>query len=285
MAAGNMAHEKMELQGALKLIPRLYQAGVTGVSFTAGEPLLYQEDIGELLKRCRELGMFTRVVTNGFWASDRQRTRTVLSFLKHCGLNQLRLSFSRWHQCHVEHENILRAAQGCNDLGIDYFISFITDHTSDDDAYEDYLRGNELNYFPESLIYSGRAGNLKKSPLSGDFTPHCCHMNPYIAPDYTMFGCCDGGVHFTATDFFSLGTLIDTSVEELLLRYDQNPLYRCIREIGISRLALNTDMRTRDIVTYRKCDLCRKLFNSHDTVDLLRRLIAEGTVPLKTCSR
>lgn len=267
VAAGDTpATQKMELSKAREIIRDMAMAGVTGVSFTAGEPFIYYDDILELVDLCHEKSMYTRIVTNSFWAKTPERTALLLGGLKQNGLSQLRLSYSRWHQQHVPQQNVLHAAEGCMQAGIDYFISFVTDFSEEDDPLEHYLRDHKLKFFPEPVIYAGRAEAISRRKILTDYQKNRCQMNPYLAPDLSMYACCDAGSHFDTTNFFFLGNLEDHAIEELFKKSESTPLYTCIRSMGITALASFAGMKARDIVTYRKCELCKKLFDVPETL-------------------
>ena len=71
VAAGEkLASSKMELNEAKQSIKKLAAAGVTGISFTAGEPTIYYSDLLELLELCATHNIYTRVVTNSLWATN-----------------------------------------------------------------------------------------------------------------------------------------------------------------------------------------------------------------------
>lgn len=255
-------NKKMELGRAKEIIREMAVAGVSGISFTAGEPFIYFEDLLELVSLCRELNIYTRIVTNSYWAKTPEAAEQRLEQLKECGLSQLRMSYSRWHQEHVPRGNILNAARSCHKKGIDYFVSFVTDFSEKDDGYEQYLRDNNLKFFPEPVIYAGRAGSFGRTTIFTDYQQNCCAMNPYLAPDYNMYACCDAGSHFTKTNFFLLGNLRDQTMEQLFSKSETHPLYNCIRSMGISSIASYAGVSAREIVTYRKCELCKRLFDS-----------------------
>ena len=275
------AIKKMGLAKAKEIIREMAIAGVTGVSFTAGEPFIYYDDLLELVSICREKNIYTRIVSNSFWAKTPEKTEQLLGGLKQCGLSQLRLSYSRWHQQHVPRQNVLHAAHGCMKAGIDYFISFVTDLSEEDDAYEQFLRDHKLKFFPEPVIYAGRANTFVRKQIFTDYQDNRCAMNPYLAPDLSMYACCDAGSHFNTTKFFLLGNLLDHSIAELFSKSETNPLYTCIRSMGITAIASFAGMRARDIVTYRKCELCKKLFDSPQTLKILQ----DAGMELKKWSR
>ena len=267
---------KMELAQAREIIVAMAAAQVQGISFTAGEPLLYLDDISELIGLCREYGIYTRVVTNAFWAKTPEGADRTIVQLKEHGLSQLRMSYSRWHQKNIARRNILNAAESCKRNGLEYFISFVTDFSEEDDGFEEYLRKHTLRFFPEPVIFSGRAAAFDRLPIRTDYQANCCPMNPYLAPNLDMYACCDAGSHFTKTNFFHLGNLKDRSVEQLFQKSETNSLYNHIRTMGISAIASFSGFRARDIIQYRKCELCEKLFNSPDMLEMLEQEADSG---------
>ena len=265
------ASERMEIARAREIIREMAAADVTGISFTAGEPFIYFDDLLELVSLCREKKMYVRIVTNSSWAKTPEETEDLLRLLKQSGLSQLRLSYSRWHQQYVPRGNVLNAARGCLATGLDYFISFVTDFSTQDDSYEHYLRDNALKFFPEPLIYAGRADSLEQKTIRTDYQENRCAMNPYLAPDLSMYACCDAGSHFNTTDFFLLGNLRDHSIQQLFTKTETDPLYTCIRSMGITAIASFAGITAREIITYRKCELCKKLFDSPEMLKTLRK--------------
>ncbi|AGF78032.1 radical SAM superfamily enzyme [Desulfocapsa sulfexigens DSM 10523] len=269
-------NEKMKLCRAKEIIAELAAAGVRGISFTAGEPLLYLDDIAELVSLCREYEIYTRVVTNSFWAKSADLADSYTLLLKESGLSQLRLSYSRWHQKNVPRHHIVNAAESCQKAGLDYFVSFVTDFSEDDDGYEQYLREQKLLFFPEPVIFSGRAQSFERSALRTDYQENCCSMNPYLAPSLDMYACCDAGSHFTRTNFFHLGNLKDNTIEEMFRKSEGNSLYNHIRSTGITAIASFAGFRAREIVGYRKCELCEKMFNSPELLGALEKEAESG---------
>ncbi|MBW2558296.1 MAG: radical SAM protein [Deltaproteobacteria bacterium] len=266
---------KMDHNKAKEIIVDMAQAGVGGISFSAGEPFLYFNEIAELVSLCRQLGIYTRIVTNSFWAKTAEASESLVSELKEKGLCQLRLSYSRWHQKNVSRNNVLNAARSCRKIGLDYFISFVTDFSLEDDPYEQFLRDHNLIFFPEPIIYAGRAASFKRRDILTDYQANCCDMNPYLTPDLEMYACCDAGGNFLETGFFHLGNLNDYTMEELFTKTETDRLYNLIRTMGITNIASFTGMKAREIITYTKCELCRKLFNCPEALTWLRAEVSQ----------
>ena len=262
---------KMALESAIRIIGEMSRSEVTGVSFTAGEPLLYLNEMKELVQTCKMQNIYSRIVTNGYWSKTRDRSDEVVSALKDVGLSQLRISSSRWHQKNVSRENILNAALSCQKYGLDYFISFVTDFRKEDDAHEQFLQDNHLKYFPEPLIYFGNATRINRPPVFTDYPAHRCAMNPYLSPELDMFACCDAGTQFTETGAFFLGNLESQSVDHLFQKKEKNLLFHLVKTMGLTAMASFLGFKASEIVKYRKCDLCEALFNSTEHLEQLKK--------------
>ncbi len=105
-AEDGIGHQKMDRLRARDLIDEMAGANVTAISFTVGEPLIFINDILSLIRLCNKYGIYSRVVSNGFWAKTPEQADNIISELKISGLSQLRLSFSRWHQAQRAARNL-----------------------------------------------------------------------------------------------------------------------------------------------------------------------------------
>lgn len=270
VAAGEKHHSAtMGLDRAMMALEKLQEAGVGGISFTAGEPFLFFDEMEQLVSWCSSRQMYTRIVTNGYWADTPEGIRERLDRLKHAGLSQLRISCSRFHQRQVSIENLINAVSYSRLIGLDCFISFVTDFSDEDIRLEKHLQQSGVKYFPEPMIYAGNAKELPLPPIRTDYQPNSCMMNPYLTPDLELYGCCDAGMYFNKTNFFYLGSIEKHSVGELFDYFERHPLYSLIRQVGLSGLASCSGMLSQEIIGYRKCELCIKLFNDPQSVQRL----------------
>ena len=267
---------KMEFNTAKAIIEEMACYNVTGISFTAGEPLLFFNDIRNLIQLCKQNGIYSRIVTNGYWAKTQEHSDNIVSELMLSGLAQLRISFSRWHQKHIHQGNIVNAASSCQKHGLDYFISFVTDFSGHDDSLEQFLRDNKLKFFPEPMIYFGLAGGFDRPRIFTDYHSNMCSMNAYLSPDLDMFACCDAGNRFTKTSFLFLGNLKDQSIDALFQKKEKNMLFYLIRTMGLTNIASYLGFKSSEIVKYRKCELCEKLFNSVENLSILEKSAKSG---------
>jgi hypothetical protein len=102
-------------------------------------------------------------------------------------------------------------------------------------------------------------------------------MNPYLSPDLDMYACCDAGSHFSATNFFYLGNLADYTLDRLFAKSESDPLYNFLRHMGLTNIASFSGMKAREIISYSKCDLCRKMFDSPEILTKLRNEVSQLT--------
>jgi len=266
---------KMDLSRAKAIIEEMSHYNVTGISFTSGEPLLFFDDIRDLVQICKKNGIYSRIVTNGYWAKTKEHSDNIVSELMLSGLSQLRISYSRWHQKNINRENIVNAASSCQKYGLNYFISFVTDFSIQDDSFEKFLRDNNLKFFPEPVIYFGRAERFDRPRIFTDYHPNMCPMNPYLSPELDMFACCDGGNSFTETNFLYLGNLKDHNIGELFHKKERNILFYLINTMGLTTIASYLGFKASEIVKYRKCELCEELFNSAENLSILEKSAKE----------
>lgn len=79
------------------------------VVFTGGEPLLKKRDVEEAVKFAKARKIWTRVVTNAFWAGTPDKANEVIASLKEAGLGEINFSCDDLHQEHIPLENIRNA--------------------------------------------------------------------------------------------------------------------------------------------------------------------------------
>lgn len=231
------------------------------VTFTGGEPFLFQNEHADLIALSSGLGLFTRVVTNGFWAADYKKGLRVLGRMKEAGLGELNFSADRFHLEFLKPE-VLRNALACAaDLGYNRIVSFVTNTVERDpldelaELYElrreellnlqpllnnlgqlQRLKDRHIFVFAGGLIGLGRAaqhpGDLRYFPL--DFFPDnspCGEVvnKPVIYPDGDFQACCCAGGKMSA---FTVGNAKRESLETLYHRMIQRSHYRLINQYG-----------------------------------------------------
>jgi len=93
------------------------------VVFTGGECFLLGSALDELLGRCRELGLATRCVSNGYWAGSPAAAAARVAGLKAAGLGELDLSTGVFHLRFVPLERVIWAALAAASAGIPVVVN------------------------------------------------------------------------------------------------------------------------------------------------------------------
>lgn len=92
------------------------------VVFSGGECFLLGEDLDAAIGHAHRLGLATRCVTNGYWASSLEAALRRLKKLRDVGLTEINFSTGDNHAEYVAVENVLHGARAAKDLGIDVAI-------------------------------------------------------------------------------------------------------------------------------------------------------------------
>jgi len=222
----------MDHARAKEIVAELARAGVGGISFSAGEPFLYFKEIAELVKLCDNMGSIPGLSTNSYWATNSEAADGLTAELQENGLCQLRLSYSRWHQKNINRNNVLQAARSCEKIGLNYFVSFVTDFSPEDESYEKFLRAQGLRFFPEPVIYAGRAESFPRRIIRTDYQANCCAHEPLSHPGSGSLRLLRCREPFPATNFFYSRKPGRPNRGAALAKSETEPLYNLIRTVG-----------------------------------------------------
>ena len=122
------------------------------IVFSGGECFLLGKDLDIAIKHATELGLTTRCVTNGYWATSYQMAVSRLSKKKEAGLTEINFSTGDFHQKYVPQENIINGAVASVELGISTVI--VIEMQKQRRITRDYLRTNShiLNLMSNKLF-------------------------------------------------------------------------------------------------------------------------------------
>lgn len=243
------------------------------IIFTGGEALLYFDEIVQLIERCAEHDLVSRVVTNGFWALDYDKGVEKARRLKEAGLTQLSISADEYHQEFLRPRvvgNSLRAAreaglirslevrygvdspevgeflEGCGvpldevidvaELGA-YDFNNPTRPSVGRDQMDRYLDKIILNR--AAIVPLGRgqeyAHECPTSPLSAMPDAPCGFTREYpvIYPNGGLLSCCTPAGFF---ERFLQGMAGEVSLRDLEHRMDNDPVLQFIAVQGPEKL-------------------------------------------------
>ena len=87
------------------------------VVFTGGECTLLGDDLLEAIAYANSLGLFTRIVTNAWWAKSERDAETFLDELKSCGLDEINISCDDFHAEYIPLENVRNLWNSAKTMG------------------------------------------------------------------------------------------------------------------------------------------------------------------------
>jgi len=93
------------------------------VIFTGGEPLLKLSEVEETIRFARSRGLWTRIVTNSFWANKPSVAEKLLRRLTDAGLCEINFSCDDLHQEHIPLQNIYNAFWAAKRIGMPILIA------------------------------------------------------------------------------------------------------------------------------------------------------------------
>jgi len=93
------------------------------VVFTGGEPLLKKREIKEVIQHAHQHQLWTRIVTNAFWATTAKTALRVLRELKDAGLSEINLSCDDLHQEHLPMSRVRNAYHAARELDMPILIA------------------------------------------------------------------------------------------------------------------------------------------------------------------
>lgn len=142
---------------------------------SGGECFLLGEKLYKIIAHLKHQGLYTRIVSNGFWGNSYETAHLKLSTLKQLGLDELNLSTGNNHLKFVPLKNIINICKAAVDLNIRVCLS-IESHNDDTSAVKDIINAPILS----QLIQNKQVLYIKASWMN--FTKREINKNCLIKP-------------------------------------------------------------------------------------------------------
>lgn len=248
-----------------RLLKSLVNKGLKQVCLWGGEPLLEREVVFELLLTCKDLGVKSIVITNGFWGKDKGIADEIAAGLAKNGLDSLHISADPFHQECIPLESVKQALISSVDAGIPEveWVGKYPGGMESENPFNEKMRkiedemgkipGVKKSMFSSPLQVVGRTAvdpEIHRFISFSDEAPAKCPVIPPISrlgidPDGNLI-CCDGTVLTSVENYLSNG-------------FDpmENPIVKTIIEAGpkgLAELAGMTDINDR--LFAGPCNLC-----------------------------
>jgi MoaA/NifB/PqqE/SkfB family radical SAM enzyme len=309
--AGPRVGRRMTLDFALGIIRQSESIElIDRVTFTGGEVLLLQSEILELVAHATKLGKKTRIVSNGFWARNKESGQRILAQLRQAGLTELYLSADEYHYSELPAIVTKNAAELLREFGYPVVINRVERRGGDTFATFADKCGFDSNHLailePDfgsrevelvsrkkflvrniGLSVEGRAENLRDDATFkalSEFHGPCQEpaRAPSVSPEGLLFPCCSPGSNYAT---FQIGNLHETPLRDLIQKLLDDPLANFITTYGpaeLMRLLARQD--TEFAQEYSDiCNMCCSALRRY-TGDQLRMVVREFMIKEMLCN-
>lgn len=277
-----------------RLVGEAADAGVRGILFTGGEPMLRERLVLRLMSMAKKRGLTSALSTNGFWGSTLPAARRKLSDLRRAGLGLCTLSYDRYHAEYQGPEagrNILRAAA---ELGVPMNVNVT--RVADDSEISDLIRPFETSRHAKIRLYDvqpvGRARDLPVSSLRTESDGSCQSASLPAITDDGRLTACNGPSYFQpSTSSLNVGSLSESSLETLLKRHRDDPILQTIRIFGPARLRRElSSISGFENFAWKDsyaglCDLCTHINSNPDASVALRQRLSSPELTAERTAR
>lgn len=118
--------ERMPLEEGLAYVRGLARSGrVRNIDLSGGEPLIHMDDVKQIAREARRLGLGLRITSNGFWAGSPSKAERVLGELVDAGVSSVGLSIDVWHMPFVSPSVIGNYVAACRTLDLQPLVSAV----------------------------------------------------------------------------------------------------------------------------------------------------------------
>lgn len=294
--AGQDKNGKLDLNKVLSLIHDSVESGINTVGITGGEPLLFFDEMIEIISVAKKHGMESKLVSNGFWGSTKEKAEEMVSILSNAGLNYLNISLDEFHLKFIPEKNILNisdAVKKQKNLALILRICCTKDYSVLDfiKRNKDYLKEINCNkpflIAFQPLVPVGRAlYNLskKKYVTKKQICKEKCPFlgKPTVNYDGKVFVCC--GCFEAENTSFNVADFNSDSPKKILELYQRDPFIFYQRTKGpyfLVKLAekrkLKKKYKTKRILDKYVgiCDYCMVNLGCYSKKDMNAMLLKE----------
>lgn len=267
-------------EALLRQLREAASAGVRAVRITGGEPMLLQPLVMQLLREARRLGMVSSMASNGFWGRTPEKAGELVRQLLDAGLNELALSYDRYHAAHLGPEPLCNIAREAARRGLG--VSVVFTRTRDDTDLEQLvapfreLQGVRFRFYDVQPV--GAARKLDSESLPGNLEGFChaCQI-PAVTDDGRLIAC-NGPAYFSPPESpLVVGSFSEHSLTTLLQAHDRDPILESIRTFGPKRLL--QELAESSFVPRERyggmCELCTHICSDPEAVAHLRERLTQ----------
>jgi len=233
-----------------------------------GEPMTVKEiNLNRILLASSKYNLFTRIVTNAYWAISPEETIRRLKPLAENGLKQIVISISESHQKYVKYDHILNAVKASSELGINCCL-YLTALNVKTNPLKNIVRYFSHHHqqlpFIRSENYFIPFGNAENNFSISDFQLTDVENLRYACPSAGNNICVHptGDVTFCAMVFalnvraLKIGNIYRSSLAEIILQAERNRLMQWLALHGIVALKEMVEQHTNICFSNKYVNIC-----------------------------
>ncbi|KPK78637.1 MAG: hypothetical protein AMJ89_00895 [candidate division Zixibacteria bacterium SM23_73] len=243
VGAGPHRTEEVDLNEAIDWLHQIVSYGnghIKSIGFTGGEPFYCWDKLLKLAHTARQLGLTHTIMTNGFWAKSKQKTRSLLVQLQPSDVS---ISTDVYHAEYIPVENVARVFETCRDLGIRCDITLACEPNVLEQTRP--LVQQILSFAPRESIRATRVFPSGRGESQADFCdesamdkppseiPCLFATVPYILPNGDIIACVGPIINLPRKNNpLFLGSLRERSLAEIFDDSQNNPVLHGLRIWG-----------------------------------------------------
>lgn len=289
-----------------------YSKSLKVLVLTGGECMIYEDITKASIKYASSLGLITRIVTNGFWATTYKNALTKIKELKDCGLNEINFSSGIDHQQWVPFRKVRNAAVAASRIGFLPIINFesheptkfdnqLLDILLKDKTLSSLLNENKIKIERGVWMKFDNSKNDENNSITCEetgnthniiHTGRCTNLfNTIVINPYgECFACC--GLCNEQNLFLRLGNIEKQHIKDIYETAFDDALKLWLYVDGpksiLKKLASMGLINTNNSIFQYKphiCDLCRYIFQNVGILEAIRlnsmRIIPEILIKYK----
>lgn len=277
-------NEKMDIEIAKSIIRQARDQKIGLIAIVGGEPMLFQDEVFEIIKYCKKMNIPSTISTNCFWGKTKAEANDVLRQLMDYGVHHIKISTDDFHGQFVPYENVknvIKAAKSIRNCKIVLACTSLKNSGRLKGLLE-YLEEDavEMNLMEQICYPVGRARikfNSDEFIYPSTYEDFCNGQGILnISPDGIVYPCIS---MCSMTESRKIGSIYEKSLKELITIASNNKHNRFIAKYGVTPYFKEIKKKKLPVVVpdliIDACHGCYELFENSENIKYLDSIVDE----------
>ncbi|MCL2718845.1 MAG: radical SAM protein [Lachnospiraceae bacterium] len=286
----NVEQFDAQYDDVMSWLEQLKECGSQSIHFVGGEPFFIADKLIDYVKKTNELGMNAGVVTNAFWAKDKDKAIELLE--KMPGLHNVVISTDKYHLEYIDAQTVKNAIDACFETGKFPNINMIYVEKEEiieiNDIYKEYL--NKIFIQPIKAMpfeHSDSEKLIKVKPFKKPrIVPRYCHIgNIVIGIEGRVDACCQSS-RSDDSKYLNYGNMNEMHLKKLMQNFRNKDVASFISRYGprgvvekFAQTELIDDLINKEFTG--GCEVCCDLLNNPKLLERFKNQINEEYLEAK----